>query len=141
LVGIAIAYSAIGIASTFVLSTRGRAAEWALLRLAGATRKQITGIIVAEALVLTLLGIAAAAVVSAVVLGALPVALARAGAATPLVLPWPLIAGVTGGAVLISAATSAIPGWLQFRPHRAHPGAGVGVRLSGETAVRSAQKF
>ena len=118
LVGIAIAYSAIGIASTFAVSTRGRAAEWALLRLAGATRKQITGIIVAEALVLTLLGVVASAAVAAVVLGALPVALARAGAATPLVLPWPLIAGVTGGAVLISAATSAIPGWLQFRPHR-----------------------
>jgi putative ABC transport system permease protein len=118
LVGIAIAYSAIGIASTIAVSTRGRAAEWALLRLAGATRKQITGIIVAEALVLTLLGVVASAAVAAVVLGALPVALARAGAATPLVLPWPLIAGVTGGAVLISAATSAIPGWLQFRPHR-----------------------
>jgi putative ABC transport system permease protein len=115
LVGIAIAYSAIGIASTFVMSTRGRAGEWALLRLTGATRKQITGIIVAEALVLTLLGIVMSAVVAAVVLGALPAALARAGAATPLVLPWPLLGAVTGGAVVISAATSAVPGWLQFR--------------------------
>jgi len=121
LVGIAIAYSAIGIAGTFVMSTRGRAPEWALLRLTGATRNQITGIIIAEALVLTLIGIALSAAVSAVVLGALPVALARAGAATPLILPWPLLAAVAGGAALIGVLSSAIPGWLQFRSAAASP--------------------
>lgn len=64
LLGIAIAYSAIGIASTFLMSAGSRKSELALLHKNGAIRRQIVWFVVAESLVLTLIGIAASAVVS-----------------------------------------------------------------------------
>ena len=71
LLGIAIAYSAIGIANTFLMSTGGRRSELALLHKTGAIRRQVVWIIAAESMVLTLIGIAASAVVSGLVLGSL----------------------------------------------------------------------
>ena len=71
LLGIAIAYSAIGIASTFGMSAGGRRSELALLHKTGAIRRQVVWFITAESLVLTLAGITASAVVSGLVLGGL----------------------------------------------------------------------
>jgi putative ABC transport system permease protein len=65
LLGIAIAYSAIGIASTSLMSTSGRRSELALLRLTGVTRRQIVWIVAAESLALTIAAVAASAAISA----------------------------------------------------------------------------
>ena len=109
LLGIAIAYSAIGIASTSLMSTSGRRGELALLRLTGATRRQIAWIIAAESLALTFAAVAASAAISGLVLGGLWVAFARAAGFTPIVLPWPLIAMITGAAALIGVVASTLP--------------------------------
>ena len=85
LLGIAIAYSAIGIASTSLMSTSGRRGELALLRLTGATRRQIAWIVAAESLALTFVAVAASAAISGLVLGGLWVAFARAAGFTPIV--------------------------------------------------------
>jgi len=115
LLGIAIAYSAIGIASTSLMSASGRRRELALLHLAGATRRQITWIIAAESLVLTAAGIAVSAAVSALALAGLGAALAREAGFAPIALPWPLIAVIAAGSALIGVVASALPAWLQFR--------------------------
>jgi putative ABC transport system permease protein len=112
LVGIAVLYCAIGIVSTFFMSTRGRRPEWALLKLSGATRRQVIRVIAAEALTLTMIGIAAAAVTAAVVLGLEAVALAGAA---PVVVPWALLAEITGGTVLIGVVAAVRPACRQFR--------------------------
>jgi putative ABC transport system permease protein len=121
LLGIAIAYSAIGIASTFGMSAGGRRSELALLHKTGAIRRQVVWFIAAESLVLTLAGIAASVVVSGLVLGGLWAALTGEVGAVSLVLPWPLIGAILAGCVLIAMLTSALPAWFQFRPRRRRP--------------------
>jgi putative ABC transport system permease protein len=109
LLGIAIAYSAIGIASTSLMSTSGRRPELALLRLTGATRRQIAWIISAESLALTFAAVACSAAISGLVLGGLWVAFARAAGFTPIVVPWPLVAIITGASALIGVVASTLP--------------------------------
>jgi len=121
LLGIAIAYSAIGIASTFGMSAGGRRSELALLHKTGATRRQLVWFVAAESLVLTLIGIAASAVVACLVLGGLWAALADEVGAVALVLPWPLVGAILAGCVAIALLTSAGPAWFQFRPRRRRP--------------------
>ena len=117
LLGIAIAYSAIGIASTSLMSTSGRRPELALLRLSGATRRQIAWIISAESLALTFAAVAVSAAISGLVLGGLWVAFARAAGSTPIAVPWLLIAVITGACALIGVVASALP-VLGFRESR-----------------------
>jgi putative ABC transport system permease protein len=109
LLGIAIAYSAIGIASTSLMSTSGRRPELALLRLTGATRRQIAWILTAESLALTFAAVAASAAISGLVLGGLWVAFARAAGFTPIVVPWLLIGAITGASALIGVVASTLP--------------------------------
>ena len=109
LLGIAIAFSAIGIASTSLMSTSGRRPELALLRLTGATRRQIAWIIAAESLVLTIAAVAASAAISGLVLGGLWVAFAREAGSTPIVVPWLLIGTIAGGGALIAVVASTLP--------------------------------
>jgi putative ABC transport system permease protein len=116
LLGIAIAYSAIGIASTSLMSTSGRRGELALLRLTGATRRQLAWIIAAESLALTFVAVVASAAISGLVLGGLWVAFARAAGSTPIVLPWPLIAMITGASALIGVVASTLPVVGSTRP-------------------------
>jgi putative ABC transport system permease protein len=116
LLGIAIAYSAIGIASTSLMSTSGRRPELALLRLTGATRRQVAWVIAAESLVLTFAAVAVAAGVGGLVLGGQWAAFARAAGSTPIVVPWLLIAIITGASALIGVAASALP-VLVFKEH------------------------
>jgi putative ABC transport system permease protein len=118
LLGIAIAYSAIGIANTFLMSTGGRRSELALLHKTGAIRRQIVGIVAAESLVLTLIGIVLAAVVSGLVLGGLDAALTSEIGSVPVILPWPLVGAILAGCVLIAMLTSTLPAWFQLRPRR-----------------------
>lgn len=112
LLGIAIAYGAIGIANTFLLSTSGRRSELRLLNLSGATRRQIVWVVGSEALLLTLVGIILSALVSAVVLGVIYGTLTQAVGSTPLVLPWSLLGGIIGACALIAVLTSAVPAWV-----------------------------
>jgi putative ABC transport system permease protein len=121
LLGIAIAYSAIGIASTFGMSAGGRRSELALLHKTGAIRRQLVWFVAAESLVLTLIGIAVSAVLACLVLGGLWAALAGEADAVSLVLPWPLIGAILAGCVAIALLTSSLPAWFQFRPRRRRP--------------------
>jgi putative ABC transport system permease protein len=116
LLGIAIAYSAIGIASTFLMSTGGRRSELALLHKTGAIRRQIVWFIAAESLVLTLIGIAASAVVSGLVLGSLFATFTGEIGSVPIILPWPLIGAILAGCVVIAILASTLPAWFQLRP-------------------------
>jgi putative ABC transport system permease protein len=115
LLGIAIAYSAIGIASTLLMSTSGRRSELALLHKTGATRRQIVWFIAAESLVLTLLGIVLSAVVSCLVLGCLSLALAGEVGSVSIVLPWPLVGAILAGCVLIAVLASTLPACFRSR--------------------------
>jgi putative ABC transport system permease protein len=113
LLGIAVAYSAIGLASTFLMSAAGRKPELALLHKTGAIRRQITWFITAESLALTLIGLLLSAAVAILVLGGVYIALAGKA---PIAAPWPLVAAILAACVLIAALTTSLPAWLQLRP-------------------------
>jgi putative ABC transport system permease protein len=69
------------------MSTSGRRPERALLRLTGATRRQIAWFTAAESLTLSAAAVAVSAVVAVLVLGGLWVAFARAAGFAPIVVP------------------------------------------------------
>jgi hypothetical protein len=87
----------------------GRRSELALLRLTGATRRQIVWIVAAESLALTIAAVAASAAISGLVLGGLWVAFAQAAGFTPVVLPWSAIGMIAGGGALIGVVGSTLP--------------------------------
>ncbi len=119
LLGIAIAYSAIGIAGTFLMSASGRRSELALLHKTGAIRRQIVWIVGAESLVLALTGIILSAVVSGLFLSGLDLALSDEAGSVAIVLPWPLVGAVLAGCAAIAVLAATWPAWFQFRPrHR-----------------------
>jgi putative ABC transport system permease protein len=118
LLGIAVAYSAIGLASTCLMSVSGRRSELALLHKSGAIRRQITWFITAESLVLTLIAIALSAVVACLVLGGLHLAVDREVGAVPVVIPWPAVGAILAGCLVIAVLTSALPAWCQLLPRR-----------------------
>jgi len=118
LLGIAVAYGAIGIAGTFLTSAGGRRPEVALLHKSGAVRRQVVWFVAAESLALTLIGIALAAVVSCLVLGSLCLAVAGEAGSVSVSLPWPLVGAVLAGCAVIAVLASACPAWLQLRPRR-----------------------
>jgi putative ABC transport system permease protein len=115
LLGIAIAYCAIGIANNFLMSTGGRRSELALLHKTGAVRRQIVWFVAAESLVLTLIGIVLSAVVSGLVLGGLYAALSGETGSVSICLPWPLVGAVLGGCVVIAVLASSVPAWFRLR--------------------------
>jgi len=115
LLGIAIAYSTIGLAGTFLMSVSGRRSELALLHKTGAIRRQIVWFTAAESLVLTLIGIVLSAVVSGLILGGLDVALTGEVGSVSVILPWPLAGAVVGGCMLIAVLASTLPAWFQLR--------------------------
>ncbi|MEV7097237.1 FtsX-like permease family protein [Amycolatopsis sp. NPDC051045] len=113
--GVIVGYLAISVANTLVLTTAQRSREFALLRLVGTTRRQVTRMMRLEAL--TTVGIA---VVMGTLVALLPLGLLNIGLrgnpvpAGPLSVYWGIIAGaVLLGMVAIGVATSVA---LRARP-------------------------
>ena len=115
LLGIAIAYSGIGAANTFLLSVGGRKRELALLRLAGASRHQALRVVTGESLLLALASIVLAAGVSAFLLGGLDTAFSGLAGTPPVASPWAFTGAIAAGGILTALAFSALPAWRILR--------------------------
>jgi putative ABC transport system permease protein len=109
LLGIALAYSGLGVANAFLMSVASRRRELAILRLAGATRKQTMLITAAEALLLAGIGISIASGAAALILGGLSAALSSIIGTTPPVVPWAMVAAIAGGGTLTAIAAATLP--------------------------------
>ena len=106
LLGIAVVYSALGIANTFLMSVIGRRRELALLRLSGATMRQIIGVTAAESLLLAAIATILAGGVTGLLLAGLHIAY---GWGSPIVVPWTTTAAIAGGGALIAVLAAALP--------------------------------
>lgn len=113
---IAVAYSLIGIASTFGMAVGARRRELTLLRLAGALRRQVVWFVTAESLVLTLAGIVLSAAVSALVVGGVDMALRGEAGSVPVVFPWRPAGAIIAVCAAIAVLTSAGSAWSQLKP-------------------------
>ncbi|MEO3819136.1 ABC transporter permease [Plantactinospora sp. B24E8] len=90
-------YSAIAIVNTMIMAAAGRVREFAVLRLTGATPRQVLRVVAAESLLVVGVGLVLAAAATAVNLAGLFAALSGLVGATPVRVPW-LLAGVLLGA-------------------------------------------
>ncbi|MGW1670128.1 FtsX-like permease family protein [Streptomyces sp. NPDC002324] len=108
--GIALVYAAISLAGTLVMATSARGAELRSLRLAGATRGQVRVVVVGEALVAVLVGVALGAAVTVVNLAGVAAALGVLSAPVGVSVPWEVVGACVGacGVVAVVAAGGAV---------------------------------
>ncbi|MFD7839504.1 ABC transporter permease, partial [Streptomyces sp. NPDC059761] len=110
--GLVLAFTAIAVVNTLAMSTSERLREFAMLRLAGAKRRQVLRMLRAEALAVVLIGAVLGSGIALAVLTAFSVGMT--GAAAPAVLPVVYV-GVVGVAGLLALAATALPGRVALR--------------------------
>ncbi|MFD0418492.1 FtsX-like permease family protein [Streptomyces sp. NPDC127108] len=111
--GLILAFTAIAVVNTFAMSISERAQEFALLRLAGATRRQVLRMLRTEALAVLLLATVLGSGIALAVLTGFSVGMT--GAAAPTVLPL-VLAAVVGVAGLLALTATALPGRAALKP-------------------------
>ncbi|WP_328424031.1 ABC transporter permease [Micromonospora sp. NBC_00389] len=125
LIGVSAGYGAIAVANTVLLAAAGRAADLRLVRLAGATRRQVLWLVTAESALVVLIGAVLGGAVAFAGLLSIRAGLAeQVGAPVGLVVPWPVIGGVVGFCLLLAVVASVLPTWrlLRHRPARSPVG-------------------
>ncbi|MFK0237653.1 FtsX-like permease family protein [Streptomyces vinaceus] len=110
--GLVLAFTAIAVVNTLAMSTSERLREFAMLRLAGAKRRQVLRMLRMEAVGVVLIGAVLGSGIALAVLTAFSVGMT--GAAAPTVLPVVYL-GVVGVAGVLALAATALPGRLALR--------------------------
>ncbi|MFD6919996.1 FtsX-like permease family protein [Streptomyces sp. NPDC059944] len=111
--GLVLAFTAIAVVNTLAMSVAERVREFAMLRLAGATRRQVLRMLRTEALSVLLLATALGSGIALVVLTAFSVGMT--GSAAPSVTPLVYLTVVAVAGLLALVAT-ALPGRVALRP-------------------------
>ncbi|MGA4850379.1 FtsX-like permease family protein [Streptomyces sp. G5(2025)] len=110
LLGISLVYTGVSLASTLLMAASVRGAELRALRLAGATRWQVRGVVAGEAVVAVTAGAVLGLAVTAVSLGGLAVGLARLSVPVGVVVPWDVVAGVVGVCGVVAVGVAGVRG-------------------------------
>ncbi|MFE5494763.1 FtsX-like permease family protein [Streptomyces virginiae] len=110
--GLVLAFTAISVVNTLAMSTAERFREFAMLRLAGAKRRQVLRMLRVEALAVLLIGTVLGSVIALAALTAFSVGMT--GVAAPAVLPvaYAVVVGLAG---LLALAATALPGRVALR--------------------------
>ncbi|GGV61434.1 ABC transporter permease [Streptomyces longisporoflavus] len=111
--GLILAFTAIAVVNTLAMSVSERIREFAMLRLAGASRRQVLGMLRTEALSVLLIGTAIGSGIALAVLTAFSVGMT--GSAAPSVTPLVYVSVVAVAALLALTAT-ALPGRVALKP-------------------------
>lgn len=111
--GLILAFTAIAVVNTLAMSVSERIREFAMLRLAGASRRQVLRMLRAEALSVLLIGTALGSGIALAVLTAFSVGMT--GSAAPSMAPLVYVSVVAVAALLALTAT-ALPGRAALRP-------------------------
>ncbi|WP_406382771.1 ABC transporter permease [Streptomyces sp. NBC_01618] len=110
--GLVLAFTAIAVVNTLAMSVSERVREFALLRLAGATRRQVLRMLRTEALSVLLLATALGTAIALAVLNSFSIGMT--GRAAPAVAPLVYVTVVAGAGLLALVAT-ALPGRVALR--------------------------
>ncbi|EEP73059.1 ABC transporter permease component [Micromonospora sp. ATCC 39149] len=125
LIGVSAGYGAVAVANTLLLAAAGRVTDLRLIRLAGATRRQVIWLVTAEPALVVLIGALLGGAVAFVGLLSIRAGLAeQVGGPVDLVVPWSVVGGVVGLCLLLAVLASALPTWrsLRHRPARSPVG-------------------
>ncbi|MCI3929119.1 ABC transporter permease [Streptomyces sp. AN091965] len=106
---IVVLFCFIAILNTLLMATADRRRDLAVLRLAGATPKQVVRFFVAESLLVTAIGVALAVIASAVNLIGLWGALHELFGAAPIVVPWAVVGTVTAVSAVLAVVGTVLP--------------------------------
>ncbi|ORT59466.1 FtsX-like permease family protein [Streptomyces sp. CB03238] len=104
--GIALVYTAISLASTLSMATSVRGGELRSLRLTGATRPQVLAVVAGETLLAVAVGAVLGAAVAAVGLAGLGAALASLSAPATITVPWGTLGAALGGCAVVAVASA-----------------------------------
>ncbi|MEV0120299.1 ABC transporter permease [Streptomyces sp. NPDC050703] len=111
--GLVLAFTAIAVVNTLAMSVSERVREFAMLRLAGATRRQVLRMLRTEALAVLFIGTALGSGVALAVLTAFSVGMTGSAAPTMTPLVYVSVVAVAG---LLSLTATALPGRAALRP-------------------------
>ncbi|MFC8127955.1 FtsX-like permease family protein [Streptomyces sp. NPDC057302] len=111
--GLILAFTAIAVVNTLAMSVSERIREFAMLRLAGASRRQVLRMLRTEALSVLLIGTALGSGIALAVLTAFSVGMT--GSAAPSITPLVYVSVVAVAALLALTAT-ALPGRIALKP-------------------------
>ncbi|MEV4280191.1 FtsX-like permease family protein [Actinoplanes xinjiangensis] len=116
--GIALLYTGIAVANTMVMATSDRTRELAVLRLAGATKRQVLLLVAAEALTVVLVGTVLGLIVTAMNLFGIWTALAVLSVWSAIVVPWLSVAATLAACAVVAVVAAVLPaiGALRTRP-------------------------
>jgi putative ABC transport system permease protein len=110
LIGVSAGYGALAVANTLLLSTTHRMPDFAVLRLAGATRRQVAWTAAAESAMVVAIGTLLGGAVAVAALISIRQGLReQVHAPVHLVVPWPVVGAVVGLCLLLAVLTSALP--------------------------------
>ncbi len=110
MVGVTAGYGALAVASTLALATVTRARDLRLLRLAGATRRQVLVSVAAESALVVAIGALLGGVAALLaLLGSVGALAEQAGAPVDLVVPWPAAAAVVTLCLALAILASTLP--------------------------------
>lgn len=110
LIGVSAGYGAIAVTNTLLMAAAGRRSDLRVLRLAGATRRQIGWIVAAESVLVVVIGAALGAAVAFTTLFSIRAGLSeQVGAPVALVVPWSVVGGSLGLCLVLAVAASVLP--------------------------------
>lgn len=115
--GIALFYTGIAVANTMVMATSDRGRELAMLRLAGATKRQVVLLVAAEALTVVVVGAVLGLVVTVLNLLGIWAALAALSVWTAVVVPWPSLAMTLLACAVVAVVAAVLPTVSALRTH------------------------
>jgi putative ABC transport system permease protein len=116
LISVSAGYGAIAVANTLLLATMHRTRDFAVLRMAGATKAQVTRAVAAEAALVVAIGTLLGGVVAVIALLSIRAGLSeQVGAPVDLVVPWPTIGAVIALCLVLALVASAVPARLLVR--------------------------
>ncbi len=110
--GLIVAFAAISMVNTLAMAVAGRSRELSLLRLAGATRRQVLGMLRWETLAVTLIAAALGTAIALVTLTAF--ASGMTGTASPRVAPLGYL-GIVGATAALALLATALPARAALR--------------------------
>ncbi|MFF0012772.1 FtsX-like permease family protein [Streptomyces sp. NPDC005374] len=122
--GIALLYTGIALANTMVMATSDRVRDLAVLRLAGATRRQVLRLVGAEALTVVAVGGVLGLLVAGLNLAGMRGALGLLSVQSPVRIPWPELGAVTGACAVLAVVSSVVPAAWAMRHRTVEPAGG-----------------
>jgi putative ABC transport system permease protein len=110
LIGVSVGYGALAVANTLFMATARRTPDYRLLRLAGATPRQVLLAIAGESALVVVIGAALGCSAAIVALwGGMAGLREQTGTAVPLSIPWPTAAVAVAVCLLLALAASVLP--------------------------------